>query len=89
LFAETNTRLLVIGADKNHLTEGSHFHGKQFALVNVDIKCQGDLQFYADKRTLVWVMFWAIDHFIVVCSVTWSLNGSEAGDFTDLTTFVV
>ena len=62
LFAETNTKLLVIGADKKHLTEGSHFHGKQFALVKVDIKCQGDLQFYAGKRTLVWVMFWAIKH---------------------------
>ena len=61
-------------------TEGSHFYGKKFALVKVDIKCQGDLQFYAGKRTLVWVMFWAIDHFTVVCSVTWSLNGSEARD---------
>ena len=35
------------------------------------------------------VFFLTIDHFTVVCSVTWSLNGSKAGVDTDVTAFVV
>ena len=30
-----------------------------------------------------------IDHFTVVCSVTWPLNGSEACFDTDLSVFIV
>ena len=36
--------------------------------------------------------FWlqnVIDHFTVVCSASWPLNGSEAGGDTDLAAFVL